>query len=110
MAEPRPFRAQPFLFRMLAAIFLAEAGFLAFAFVKCSTPMPGNPVPLVNERCPKLGERSETLFIAAITTTLSLLTGAGASTLSQKNTEDPPSSAPSKVPSVIPPTGAARTK
>ena len=30
---------------------------------------------MINERCPKLGERSETLFIAAITTTLSLLTG-----------------------------------
>ena len=76
MAEPRPFQPQLFLFRMLAAIFVAEAGFLAFAFVKCSQPMPGSPVPLVNERCPKLGERSETLFVAAITTTLSLLTGA----------------------------------
>jgi hypothetical protein len=60
---------------MLAAIFLTEAGFLAFAFVKCSQPIPGKPVPMVAERCPKLGERSETLFIAAITTTLSLLTG-----------------------------------
>ena len=83
MTEPRPFQPQLFLFRMLAAIFMVEAGFLAFAFVKCSTPIPGNPVPLVNERCPKLGERSETLFIAAITTTLSLLTGAGAA-LSQR--------------------------
>ena len=80
----QPFRPQLFLFRMLAAIFLAEAGFLAFAFVKCSQPIPGNPVPLINERCPKLGERSETLFIAAITTTLSLLTGASVA-LSQKN-------------------------
>lgn len=87
MAEPRPFRPQLFLFRMLAVIFLAEAGFLAFAFVKCSTPIPGNPVPLVNERCPKLGERSETLFIAAITTTLSLLTGAGAA-LSQRKPKE----------------------
>ncbi len=61
---------------MLAVIFLTEAGFLAFAFVKCSTPLPGNSAPLINERCPKLGERSETLFIAAITTCLSLLGGA----------------------------------
>ena len=30
---------------------------------------------MVNERCPKLGERSETLFIAAIATTLSLSSG-----------------------------------
>ena len=73
----KPFRAKVFLFRMLACIFLAEAGFLAFAFVKCSQPIPGQPVPLVAERCPKLGERSETLFVAAISVTLSLLTGAG---------------------------------
>ena len=73
--EPRPFRARVFLYRMLAAIFAVEGGFLAFAFVKCSQPIPGKPVPMIAERCPKLGERSETLFIAAITTTLSLLTG-----------------------------------
>ena len=88
MTEPRPFRSQVFLFRMLAAIFFVEAGFLAFAFVKCSTPMPGNPVPLVNERCPKLGERSETLFVAAITTTLSLLTGAGVAVSQKKSSSD----------------------
>ena len=88
MTEPRPFRSQLFLFRMLAAIFVVEAGFLAFAFVKCSTPMPGNPVPLVNERCPKLGERSETLFIAAITTTLSLLTVAGVVVSQKKSSSD----------------------
>ena len=74
--EPRPFRPKIFLFRMLAAIFLAEAGFLAFAFVKCSQPIPGTPVPMITERCPKLGERAETLFVAAVATTLSLLTGA----------------------------------
>ena len=73
----KPFRAKVFLFRMLACIFLAEAGFLAFAFWKCGQPIPGQPVPLVAERCPKLGERSETLFVAAISVTLSLLTGAG---------------------------------
>ena len=81
----KPFDREKFLFRMLAAIFLVEAGFLAFAFVKCSTPIPGQPIPLVNERCPKLGERSETLFIAAITTTLSLLTGAGVAVSRQKS-------------------------
>ena len=62
---------------MLAAIFAAEAGFLAYAFVKCSTPIPGQTAsPMVAERCPKLGERAETLFVAAVATTLSLLTGA----------------------------------
>ena len=61
---------------MLAVIFATEAGFLAFAFWKCSLPIPGSPVPLVSERCPKLGERAETLFVAAVATTLSLLSGA----------------------------------
>jgi len=75
MKEQRPFRPKIFLYRMLAAIFLTEAGFLGFAFVKCSQPIPGTPVPMVAERCPKLGERAETLFVAAVATTLSLLTG-----------------------------------
>ena len=76
MSEQRPFRPKIFLYRMLAAIFLAEASFLGFAFVKCSQPIPGAPVPMITERCPKLGERAETLFVAAVATTLSLLTGA----------------------------------
>ena len=61
---------------MLAGIFIVEAGFLAFAFHKCSIPIPGNVAPMVSERCPKLGERAETLFVAAVATTLSLLSGA----------------------------------
>ena len=76
MTEQRPFRPKIFLYRMLGAIFLVEAIFLGFAFVKCSQPIPGTPVPMVAERCPKLGERAETLFVAAVATTLSLLTGA----------------------------------
>ena len=62
---------------MLACIFFVEASFLAFAFYKCSIPIPGKVAPMVTERCPKLGERAETLFVAAVATTLSLLTGAG---------------------------------
>ena len=76
MSEPRPFRSKVFLYRMLAGIFITEAMFLAFAFYKCSIPIPGNVAPLVTERCPKLGDRAETLFVAAVATTLSLLTGA----------------------------------
>jgi len=75
MPEPSPFRARVFLFRMLASIFVVEALFLAYAFVQCSRPIPKTPVPMLNERCPKLGERSETLFVAAVSVTLSLLTG-----------------------------------
>ena len=60
---------------MLASIFLVEAGFLAFAFSKCTQPIPDQPTPMVNERCPKLGDRAETLFVAAVATTLSLLSG-----------------------------------
>ncbi len=62
----RPFRAQVFLYRMLASIFVVEAVFLAIAFAKCKTL----------SQCPQLGDRSESLFVAAIATTLSLLTGA----------------------------------
>jgi len=75
MTEQRPFRPKIFLYRMLAAIFMAEAGFLAFAFWKCSEPVPSKLLPTVTERCPKLGDRAETLFVAAVATTLSLLTG-----------------------------------
>ena len=74
--QPPTFRPQVFLFRMLACIFVVEAGFLAFAFVKCSMPIEGRPVPMIAERCPNVGERAETLFVAAISTTLSLLGGA----------------------------------
>ena len=70
--EPRPFRARVFLFRMLATIFIVEAGFLAIAFWGCTNTEPGQTVI---QRCPKLSEKSEALFLAAITTTLSLLTG-----------------------------------
>lgn len=75
----KPFRREVFLYRMLGAIFAAEASFLAFAFWKCSAPIKGEPVPMVNERCPKLGERAETLFVAAVATTLSLLSGVSSS-------------------------------
>ena len=75
MKEQRPFRPKIFLYRMLAAIFLTEAAFLGYAFWACSRPVPGDPLPMVSDRCPKLGERAETLFVAAVATTLSLLTG-----------------------------------
>ena len=76
MSEQRPFRPEVFLFRMLAGIFVVEAFFLAYAFHKCSIPIPGQPVPMVNDRCPKLGSRSQELFGVAVATVLSLLGGA----------------------------------
>ena len=72
MKEQRPFRPKIFLYRMLAAIFLVEAVFLGFAFVKCSQLQPNQAI---TDRCPKIGDRAETLFVAAVATTLSLLTG-----------------------------------
>ena len=60
---------------MLASIFIVEALFLGFAFYRCSERRVNEPPKLV-DRCPRLGDRAETLFIAAISTTLSLLTGA----------------------------------
>ena len=77
MGEPRPFRTKVFLLRMLACIFLAEASFLAFAFSKCARSIENDPDATVVSKCPKIGDRAETLFVAAISTTLSLLTGAG---------------------------------
>ena len=76
MKDQRPFRPKIFLYRMLAAIFVAEATFLGFAFWTCSRPVKGDSLPTITDRCPKLGERAETLFVAAVATTLSLLTGA----------------------------------
>lgn len=75
LKSPRPFRPTVFLFRMLALIFLTEAAFLGFAFVKCSEPVSDKSLQGLENRCPNIGERSETLFLAAITTTLSLLSG-----------------------------------
>ena len=74
--EPRPFRAKVFLFRMLAGIFIVEAFFLGFAFVKCAQSIENTPNATVASKCPKIGDRAETLFVAAVATTLSLLTGA----------------------------------
>ena len=76
MAELRPFRSKVFLFRMLAGIFIVEAFFLGFAFVKCAQRIEDSVDATVAGTCPKIGDRAETLFIAAISTTLSLLTGA----------------------------------
>ena len=76
MTEPRPFRSKVFLFRMLAGIFVVEALFLGFAFVKCAQRIERSADATVASTCPKVGDRAETLFIAAISTTLSLLTGA----------------------------------
>ena len=77
MKEIRPFRQRVFLLRVLVGIFLVESFFLAFAFWKCSTPIPGKPVPLLAERCPSIGQRTQELFGVAVATTLSLLTGTG---------------------------------
>ena len=63
------------MFRMLAGIFIVEAFFLGFAFVKCAQSIEGNRDATVASKCPKIGDRAETLFVAAISTTLSLLVG-----------------------------------
>ena len=61
---------------MLAGIFIVEAFFLGFAFVTCAKSIENTPDATVVSKCPKIGDRAETLFVAAISTTLSLLTGA----------------------------------
>ena len=61
---------------MLAGIFIFEAMVLGFAFVKCVQRLESNPNATVDSTCPQIGDRAETLFVAAVATTLSLLTGA----------------------------------
>lgn len=53
-----------FLFRMLAAIFAVEVGFLGLGWYHCMKP---------GTECKDLGDRSEKIFNVAIATTLSLL-------------------------------------
>ena len=71
--EQRPFRPKIFLYRMLAAIFVTQAGFLVASFYICSRPTPGTTI---QDRCPSIGQKSESLLLAATATVLSLLTGA----------------------------------
>ena len=60
---------------MLAGIFIVEALFLGFAFAKCAQSIERDQDATVASKCPKIGDRAETLFVAAISTTLSLLSG-----------------------------------
>ena len=102
---PLPFRPQPFLFRMLLAVFLIECGFWAFAFWKCSEPLPENPVPLVNERCPRLGQRSQEIFQQAMAVTLSLLGGGALAGGFNRKPSSGDGGASSPVPLQLPPEG-----
>ncbi len=63
-SSSRSFKERPFLFKMLAVIFIVEAVFLGLGLIKCKTL----------KECPKLGDRTQQLFGVAIATTLSLLT------------------------------------
>ena len=94
----KPFRPQVFLFRLLAAIFLWEGVLLAWSFQLCAKPSTRQETALLTERCPRLGQRAETIFELAIATTLSLL--AGGTQFSKKETErddPPPPAAPTPV-------------
>ena len=104
MAEPQPFRPQLFLFRMLAGIFIVEALFLGFAFWKCSLPIGGQPVPMLADRCPKLGSRSQELFGVAVATVLSLL--GGAALANRQPSSGAPGEASLPAPPQLPPEGA----
>ena len=68
---------------MLLGIFIVEALFLGFSFYKCSQLAEVN-TSTIQEQCPRLGEKSESLFGIAIATTLSLLTGQAVSSLKKK--------------------------
>ena len=61
-----PFNKEKFLYRLLAAIFLAEVAFLGVGWWHCMKP---------GATCEGIGDRSEQIFNVAIATTLSLLAG-----------------------------------
>ena len=52
-----------------------EGMLLAFAFQHCSRPDPAAPGEPFHERCPRLGQRTESIFELALATVLSLLAG-----------------------------------
>ena len=96
----KPFRPQVFLFRMLAGIFVWEGVMLAWSFQLCATPKymrDGVPVALT-ERCPRIGQRAETVFELAIATTLSLLAGGTQLNLKRPSLDDPDESSVSPRP------------
>ena len=69
------FRPIVFLYRMLLGIFIVEAVFLGFSFRTCNQLALKFPEKTVNQHCPRLSEKAESLFGIAVATTLSLLTG-----------------------------------
>ena len=56
--EQRPFRKIPFLYRMLATIFLVESGFLAFAFHEVQHPHPWAACAVGDRTLPKARGKS----------------------------------------------------
>ena len=72
MTEPRPFRVKPFLFRCLVGIFAAQFLILGFGAYKCAAIAESRQIA-VNQECPNIMDKTETLFGVAIATVLSLL-------------------------------------
>ena len=80
MRTPRAFRANLFLYRLLAVIFAFEAMIMLISFDGC-TKLALSKLEKKTEAvsvatvCPELGKRAEGLFGVAIATVLSLLVG-----------------------------------
>lgn len=70
---PNPFRRDVFLLRTLVGIFVFEFGIIGFSFYKCAEKIGKTEGSSVQQVCPDLGGRAETLFGVAIATTLSLM-------------------------------------
>jgi hypothetical protein len=73
MASPSGFNPKPFLFRLLAAIFLCQFVITGWSVWRCGTVSAGESLHL-KERCPDIGQRVENLFGLSLATVLSLLT------------------------------------
>ena len=73
MAPRKPFRREVFLLRTLVGIFVFEFLLLGFSFHKCAERVGKSQDSGIQDVCPELGGRAETLFGVAIATTLSLM-------------------------------------
>ena len=64
---------------------LVEAVFLGFSFRTCNQLAMKFPEKTVNQHCPRLSEKAESLFGIAVATTLSLLTGQAVESFKNKS-------------------------
>ena len=81
LTTARPFNREKFLLILLSSIFAYQASIFAFGVWSCTRVTPQQNI---TEICPDLGTRYDQTFSVMIATTLALLTGGAAVTLTQR--------------------------